>query len=106
MPMNQSTGCEKSIEIDDEGSFVVNTLSERHINVAEKIYRILVEDKVFYNSSDPVLNKAFTSGRAVAYDISLALINIFRDMPDEFGILPYPKYEESQENYGHYVSNG
>lgn len=39
---------EKSIEIDDEGSFVVNTLSERHINVAEKIYRILVEDKVFY----------------------------------------------------------
>ena len=96
---------EKSIEIDDEGSFVVNTLSERHINVAEKIYRILVEDKVFYNSSDPVLNKAFTSGRAVAYDISLALINIFRDMPDEFGILPYPKYEESQENYGHYISN-
>ena len=58
---------EKSIEIDDEGSFVVNTLSERHINVAEKIYRILVEDKVFYNSSDPVLNKAFTSGRAVFF---------------------------------------
>ena len=26
-------------------------------------------------------------------------------MPDEFGILPYPKYEESQENYGHYISN-
>lgn len=98
-------GREKSIEIDSDGGLTINTLNERQINVVEKIYKHLVEEELYYTDNDSVLIDAFSSKRAVSYCISLALINLFREMDSDFGILPMPKYDEQQEDYGHYISN-
>ena len=37
--------------------------------------------------------------------MNLGNINLFRDMADDFGIGPGPKYDEEQKTYGNYISN-
>ena len=98
--------CEKSIEIDNEGNLKVNTLDERQISVVERLYQYTVEKEMTYSVNDDTsLQKYFNSGLASSYCIGLAQINVFREMADDFGVLPMPKYDENQENYGHYISN-
>lgn len=98
--------CEKSIEIDSEGGFVINTLSERQINVVERLYQYGYEKGMIYiDSSGTDLNTAFITGHATSYLMNLGSINKFRDMADDFGIVVMPKYDEDQETYGHYISN-
>jgi hypothetical protein len=33
----------------------------------------------------------------------IGVINNLRNMDTDFGIIPYPKFDEAQEKYGHYV---
>jgi ABC-type glycerol-3-phosphate transport system substrate-binding protein len=54
-----------------------------------------VSGNVFYEGIIP----AFNDGRILFYLGSMALVPLFRDMENEFGILPVPKYDEDQENY-------
>lgn len=51
------------------------------------------------------LTEMFVEDRALFYPDMLRSAISFRSMETDFGVLPYPKYEESQENYGHYISN-
>ncbi len=48
--------------------------------------------------------KAFKEGRGLFYMCSLIQLPYFRDMDDDFGILPIPKYDESQDRYYHTMS--
>ena len=42
---------------------------------------------------------AFREGRALFYATPMTNVVGFRDMDDDFGILPYPKLDAEQENY-------
>ena len=98
--------CEKSIDADETGNLITNTLSERQINVVERLYQYTVEKQMTYsNDDDNVLVTAFKGNHAASYCIGVAMLNQFRDMADDFGVLPMPKYDEEQETYGHYISN-
>lgn len=44
------------------------------------------------------------SNRALFYFHMLFIMDELRDLETDFGILPYPKYEATQANYGHPVS--
>ncbi len=97
---------EKSIEIDENGEFVINTLDERHVNAVERIYEYGYEKKLIYtDQTGTSYDEAFTTGHAVSYLMNLGNINLFRDMADDFGIVPGPKYDEEQKTYGNYISN-
>ncbi|MBR5312768.1 MAG: hypothetical protein IKU40_07795 [Clostridia bacterium] len=100
-------GCrERSITINEDKTLEIDTLSERQVNVVERLYHYTVEEGMTYSiSDDSQLSPAFKSGLATSYCIALAYINQYRDMPDDFGIVPMPKYDEMQEEYGHYISN-
>ena len=100
-------GCrERSITINEDKTLEIDTLSERQVNVVERLYHYTVEEGMTYSiSDDSQLSPAFKSGLATSYCIALAYINQYRDMPDDFGIVPMPKYDETQEEYGHYISN-
>ena len=50
------------------------------------------------------LDKAFTSDRALFYACWLNRATLFRDMKTDYGILPYPKYDEAQKDYWSFVS--
>ena len=97
---------EKSIEIDENGEFVINTLDERHVNAVERIFEYGYEKKLIYtDQTGTSYDEAFTTGHAVSYLMNLGNINLFRDMADDFGIVPGPKYDEEQKTYGNYISN-
>ena len=100
-------GCrERSITINEDKTLEIATLSERQVNVVERLYHYTVEEGMTYSISDDAqLSPAFKSGLASSYCIALAYINQYRDMDDDFGIVPMPKYDETQEEYGHYISN-
>ena len=100
-------GCrERSITINEDKTLEIATLSERQVNVVERLYHYTVEEGMTYSiSDDSQLSPAFKSGLASSYCIALAFINQYRDMDDDFGIVPMPKYDETQEEYGHYISN-
>jgi len=48
----------------------------------------------------PVVN-AFKEGRGLFFMCALIHLPYFRDMEDDFGILPIPKYDDSQDRYYH-----
>ena len=100
-------GCrERSITINEDKTLIIDTLSERQVNVVERLYHYTVEEGMTYSiSDDSQLSPAFKSGLASSYCIALAYINQYRDMVDDFGIVTMPKYDETQEEYGHYISN-
>ena len=48
----------------------------------------------------PVVN-AFKEGRGLFFMCALIHLPYFRDMEDDFGILPIPKYDDTQDRYYH-----
>lgn len=46
----------------------------------------------------------FTSGKVLFYTTGLNRVTLFREMETDFGILPMPKYDASQDGYHHPIS--
>ena len=109
-PFIYSTGC-TIFDTDDSGKRVLNFPDEKEVNAFDRIFDFCATS-VFANldgaeikagigganSSERWANafkmnhSAFTSGR-------LKEVEGLRDMESDFGILPYPKYDENQEDY-------
>ena len=48
----------------------------------------------------------FMNGQGLFLTESIGKAHIMREMRDDFGILPYPKYDEAQESYQTYICDG
>lgn len=96
---------ERMVEVDGD-AFVLNVQSEHHIEVVNRLFDFFVTDGAGYLGNINVDVTVFTSGRCLFHSTQLLVLELLRDMEDEFGILPLPKYNEEQENYGAYISNG
>jgi hypothetical protein len=59
--------------------------------------------RVSYDITEPV--NMFASDRALFFMQMLDLTSYFRNMETDFGILPVPKYDESQLSYGHTIGS-
>ncbi len=64
------------------------------------------ENKGYNNVWEATVHKAFIEGRELFYMCGLFNAASFRVMEDEFGILPIPKYNETQDRYYHTVQSG
>lgn len=93
---------EKSVDIDPDGNLTVNTLNERHILAVDTIYHYMVEAEMTYSGYEEI----FMEDKALFMGNMLGPINKLRGMTSDFGLIPMPKLDEEQENYGEYVSNG
>jgi ABC-type glycerol-3-phosphate transport system substrate-binding protein len=61
-------------------------------------------NKGFENVWEATVHKAFKEGRELFYMCGLINVPSFRNMDDDFGILPVPKMTEDQDRYYHTVS--
>ena len=97
-----STGC-TIVENTKDGKYTLSALSERLVNTYDKL-------KVFLDKKNPAVScsteadyvlvaKPFIEGRALFCCNCLCTVEGMRNMKDDFGILPMPKYDEAQENY-------
>lgn len=60
--------------------------------------------KGFENVWEATVHKAFIEGRELFYMCGLINVPSFRNMEDDFGILPVPKMSADQDRYYHTVS--
>ena len=78
------------------------------VRVLEKSISIWGDDSVMFASDGVTTHsketqEVFESGRALFLAEVLQLAIRLREMDVDFGVLPFPKYESSQKNYGHFV---
>lgn len=93
---------EKSCDIGPNGELEINVLTERHIKAIDTLFSYMVDKQMTYTAG----SDQFIAGNILFIGEMLGTINSFRDMEDDFGVVPMPKMDETQENYGNYVSNG
>ncbi|MBQ3081354.1 MAG: hypothetical protein IJC49_02770 [Clostridia bacterium] len=66
-----------------------------------EVYKTKFEGQDVYGQT---VTKAFKEGRGLFYMTGLIHLPYFRDMEDDFGILPIPKYDDTQDRYYHTMS--
>ncbi|MCL1794108.1 MAG: hypothetical protein FWG34_09580 [Oscillospiraceae bacterium] len=100
-------GCnENMLSNNAEGIPSLNSVSERHIQVvtavsalmSDKNYVLLAEN---IKSSDPYgqIETARGEGRIMTFNTTVAGISALRGYEFDFGVLPYPKFDENQKEY-------
>lgn len=100
----------KVLKIAGDGSFELKLLSDRNQSIIEKLVA-LTTDGCTYMITDYKLEndlaKMFAEGKGLFYSGFLTdSYQFFRDMNDDFGLLPFPKYDEAQEHYITTVTGG
>lgn len=86
--------------INDAGEPELCINTERMVNIVNKMYDMVVAYEYSEVSND-VSNAAFIAGRSLFYvdKLSPCITETFRDMTDDYGIIPLPKYDEDQDEY-------
>ena len=74
--------------------------NERTVNAFEKLETLYTAPGTIVGNGD------FLGGKVLFYNQQFALTDDLRDMEDEYGILPMPKYDEAQEEYATIPQNG
>ena len=52
-----------------------------------------------YDANAVTFNAKFENGSVFIYTVKTAVLNTLRDMEDDFGIIPHPKWNEAQDAY-------
>lgn len=105
-----ASGC-VSIEKNDDDLPEFTMANERMLSVIQKAYDISWGGSAWYiqASSDYTANtELFTNGQALFADAALSTPfgAEYRNMKDDYGIIPYPKYDETQTSYYSRVEGG
>ncbi len=101
---------EMSILKDNDDIPYINMTNERFVDVFNKFYSITWDAETWFSKSNndadvPSDNvQIFSEGRSMFMDVSFFFIDTLRDMETDFGVLPYPKYDEAQKEYYSRVS--
>ncbi len=91
-------------KISDSGKIELAFYSEKTIDILDKYIALINDKSAFHLTSTSTSVTAdaqvmFMSGQSLFYTRYINIIPMFRDMDTDFGILPYPMYDESQESY-------
>ena len=101
---------EKYVKKDSDDLPFTAMNTERSILVIDKIYDLMYDNTISYNywdlsDSEPfkITQKMFENNQAVFKITALQLVIRMRNMETNFGLIPMPKFEETQKEYAHYV---
>ena len=112
-----SSACEKIVDFNDSGEVELALYNERSVNLYDTFCDIVYDQQHAYNFQydanagkeipssawDTNRDTMFNEGRALFYFHLLSVVGRHRDSDVDFGILPYPKLDATQEEYGHLV---
>ncbi len=102
----------------DDGTYRLSYYNDKSIDIANKLNDVYsntdhnkLESQIWkdadisaYNDQWEYARSFFATDHALFLNGCAYLTVEFRDMESDFGILPYPKYDENQEGYIHTVS--
>ena len=94
----------KSMEFDETGTPVLTMGDEKFESVFQKIFSMTYDNEAWFLVNEdldvPTDNlNMFSANQSLFLDCSLFYVAALREMETDFGIIPYPKYDESQQNY-------
>ena len=98
---------------DEDHLPVFDPNTDRLQQIYDKIYKLLITQNAFHviwaqYEKDPSMYTAtidvFRDGRALFFPTYLSTTTSLRDMVDDYGILPNPKYDEKQADYLGFVN--
>lgn len=90
----------KLTDRDADGMPVLLPLSDHYVDVFNKLNAFYYSDAVTYNKEkSPMEDRSFFEGRALFEGTRMFFVSGYREMEDDFGILPYPKWDEKQKDY-------
>ncbi len=92
------------VDFNSEGMPEVALGNEKTADIISMIYSLLCENNTSFTfgydqMKDEKLGLPFDSGRVLFYMRDVKSLTDYREMEDEFGVLPFPKYDENQEQY-------
>jgi len=95
---------ERGVEIDGDGMPYLTFETERFHNVVEKLGQMLATRSEGHyhtanNAAPHHFEQIFGNSRAVMMAGELKASDLYRDMEETYGIVPMPKYDESQSRY-------
>ncbi len=97
---------EKFCTINKDGDLELTLNTERTLDMITR-YMTLAYDRTLaysiYHSTDSI-EAMFANNQVLFYSRYLCIIKKYRDMDTDFGILPYPKFDEAQDAYYHTVA--
>lgn len=85
--------------IDDEGKPYISVYNDRLVDIYDKIYRFMFEDNLGRQFKPDEISLMFRKDKAMFLQAPLRSAEIFRDNESDFGIIPFPKYDVSQQRY-------
>lgn len=106
---------EKLVRMDEDGKPKLDINNERFITKYQKVVEVVNSDNKWYcpkyNSNaggdgDQSIFRVFHEDRALFLSHGIGSAKKFRDMKNDFGVLPAPKYDEAQENYQNVIDAG
>ncbi len=102
-------GCNVNLLVKNkDGSYAFNGVSDRTVKFYEKMGELLFENnntcRLPYNNED--IMKTMKNDQTMFTTWMLTGINYLRDMKEDFGIIPMPKLDETQENYNAFCHDG
>ena len=88
----------------DDGQLVYTAPTDKKfIDVCQKVFEITWNDNIWHRVPITVDREEemqmFCDGKALFTDSSCFQISLTRDAATDFGIIPYPKYDETQDKY-------
>ena len=92
---------EKMTHYNDQGELYIDMLGERSINVIQKVSDMMLENSAVgsWGMGATAIYEIFSATKALFQSTSMRPVTQLRDMDMEYGILPFPKFDESQDNY-------
>ena len=107
---------ERWVAKDSTGNLALSEFTPRKADVLDKIAQMFADTTKAVENGDVtrgapqtlgksghyVLHEMFIEDRVLFVDVDIGLMMDYREMESGYGVLPLPKYDESQENYAVY----
>ena len=79
----------------------ISIMSDKTLEVFNRYFDMIESDNAFVDTSDLSYSadfiKIFEEGRSLFIDMNMHDVDAMRDMDTDFGIVPWPKYDEASE---------
>ena len=93
-------GGDKIVKKDENGHPVLAMYTPRAISIYEKLFEMLDDNVAFCPVNDMTPSQpVFMSGLALFHDAGMGGAVMLREMEDDIGIIPYPKYDARTPRY-------
>ncbi|MBO5219836.1 MAG: extracellular solute-binding protein [Clostridia bacterium] len=96
-------GSGENTTVMENGLPVISLGKERANNVFERIKDMLSDEKVYYIGEDAVIKQMYADGKGLFYTGVINTTSDLRASDIDFGLIPAPKYDASQEFYRAYA---